>query len=251
MKNMGAPEFAGRGWRKFLLFFCVIATWYGLLQVLPLDQWLLKMLLWVEGCGYWGPAVFSLLYIPSCVLMFPDVLPNAAAGAIWGVGMGAVAVSFGRMFGSAMTFLLTRIIAGRWSERRIGADPRMAAVADAVQHQGFRIVLLLRLCPLFPAVMLNYTLGLTRISLPAYALATLIGMIPRTLLVAYIGSGTRSVVELADGAEANVIANPALYWGGLLLSLITVIIIAIKTRQILNEALQGPAAQSAKQTSPK
>jgi uncharacterized membrane protein YdjX (TVP38/TMEM64 family) len=111
-------------------------------------------------------------------------------------------------------------------------------VANAVQRQGFRIVLLLRLCPLFPVIMLNYTLGLTRISLPAYALATLIGMIPRTLMVAYIGSGARSLMELAGGHDVNPIANPALYWGGLLLSLITVIILAVKTRQIINEALQ-------------
>ncbi len=248
MKNTGASGLARRGWRKFLLFFCVIAAWYGLLQVLPLDQRLMQMLLWVEGRGYWGPVIFSLLYIPSCVLMFPDVLPNAAAGAIWGVGIGAVAVSFGRMFGSAATFLLTRSIAGRWSKHNMAADPKMAAVSDAVQRQGFRIVLLLRLCPLFPVIMLNYTLGLTRISLPAYALATLIGMIPRTLMVAYIGSGTRSLMELADGAEVNLIANPSLYWGGLLLSLITVAMIAVKTRQVINEALQESSAESAKQT---
>jgi len=244
MKNTREPRYTGRVWPKSLIFFVVIVTWYGLLQVLPLDKWLLNMLLWVEGCGYWGPVLFSLMYIPSCVLMFPDVLPNAAAGAIWGVGIGAVAVSFGRMFGSTMTFLLTRSIAGRWSERRIAADPRMSAIANAVQRQGFRIVLLLRLCPLFPVIMLNYTLGMTRISFPAYALATLIGMIPRTLVVAYVGSGARSLMELAGGKEVNLIAHPALYWGGLLLSLITVIVIAVKTRQIINEALQGDSKGS-------
>jgi uncharacterized membrane protein YdjX (TVP38/TMEM64 family) len=225
-----------RLWPKALIFFAIIGTWYGLSRVLPLETWLLDVIAWIKGLGPWGPVIFILLYIPSSVLMFPDFLPNAAAGAIWGVGVGTVAVSLGRVLGSAATFLLTRSIAGRWIERKMAADPRFAAVSEAVGREGFRLVVLLRLCPLFPVIMLNYTLGLTRVSLPAYAIGTLVGMIPRTLFLAYAGSGTQSLADLADGNKMNVTGHPMLYWGGLVLSLTIVIILANKARRLINEA---------------
>lgn len=223
-------------WPKVLAVFTVIATWYGLSRILPLETWLLDLLAWVEGRGPWGPVIFILLYAPTCVLMFPDVFPNAAAGAIWGVGIGTVVSLLGRVLGSTITFLLTRSIAGRWIERKMAADPKFAAVSEAVGREGFRIVVLLRLCPIFPALMLNYALGLTRVSLRAAAAGTLIGMIPRTLLVAYLGSGTRNLADVATGEGIRLTAHPTLYWGGLVLSLVIVIILANKARRLINEA---------------
>jgi len=227
-----------RLWPKVLIFFTIIAAWYGLSWVLPLEAWFLDLLAWIERLGPWGAFIFILLYIPFCVLMFPDILPNAAAGAIWGVGVGTVAVSLGRGLGSAVTFLLARNIAGHRLDRKMEADPKFAAVAEAVGRQGFRFVVLLRLCPLFPAIMLNYALGMTRVSLRAYVAGTLIGMIPRTLFVAYVGSGTRSVAGLVAGDEIRLSAHPVLYWGGLVLSLVIVAFLSNKARRLINEATQ-------------
>jgi len=168
--------------------------------------------------------------------MFPDILPNAAAGAIWGVGIGAVAASVGRILGSTVTFLLARYLTKNWQERRMASDPKFAAVAKAVERDGFRIVILLRLCPLFPVIMLNYGLGMTGVRLRSYILGTLLGMIPRTLFVAYSGSGVRSLMDLTSGSGVDVTGNPLIYWGGLVLSLIILIILANKARHLINEA---------------
>lgn len=232
----GQGEANGRLWHKTFFFFTIIAAWYGLSRLVPLEAWLVSVLTWVEGMGFWGPVIFIFIYVPSCVLMFPDIFPNAAAGALWGVGVGAVAVSFGRMIGSAATFLLVRRIGGRWIERKMAADPKFAAVAEAVGREGFRIVALLRLCPLFPVIMLNYGLGLTRVTLPAYMAATLIGMIPRTVFVAYVGSGARSLADLAGGGETPLAGDAALFWTGLAISLVIVVILARKARKLINEA---------------
>ncbi len=225
----------GRFWLKVLVYVAVIAGWYALSRVFPLDAWLLSLLSWMEGLDAWGAFIFVILYVPSCVLMLPDVLPNAAAGAIWGIGAGTVAVSIGRVLGSAVTFLLARGIAGGLVERRMARDPKFAAVAEAVGRDGFRFVVLLRLCPLFPAFMLNYLLGLTRVRLGAYATGTLLGMLPRTVVVAYIGAGARSLADLSAGNTMNVAAHPVLFWGGLALSLVVAVILAIKARRLVKE----------------
>lgn len=224
-----------RIWLRVLIFLAIIATWYGASFFLPLESWLLTVLAWVGELGIWGPFVFMGLYIPSCVLMFPDILPNAAAGAVWGVGVGSVAVSLGRMLGATATFLLTRNIAGGWAERKMKSDPRFEAIAGAIGREGFRLVVLLRLCPMFPVIMLNYSLGLTPVTLRSYALGTLIGMIPRTIFVAYIGSGTRNIFDPAGGGE-SISISPVFYWGGLVFSLLVVVILAGRARRLINEA---------------
>jgi len=234
--SRATPDAPRRVWPKILLFTVIIALWYVLLQVSPLDEWLLKMLSWVEELKFWGPFIFVLLYIPSCVLMFPDILPNAAAGAIWGVGIGTAAASVGRLFGCTATFLSARYFSRKWQEQRMADDPKFAALSKAIEREGFRIVILLRLCPLFPVIMLNYGLGMTQVRLRSYLLGTFIGMIPRTLFVAYSGSGARSVMDLASGDGTQSAGNPLIYWGGLVLCLIIVIILANKARKLINEA---------------
>lgn len=226
-----------RIWLRVLIFLAVIAAWYGVSFFLPLESWLLNVLARVGELGPWGPFVFILLYIPSCVLMFPDLLPNAAAGAVWGVGIGTVAVSLGRVLGSTATFLLTRGLAGGWAERKMASDPRFEAIAGAIGREGFRLVVLLRLCPMFPVIMLNYSLGLTPVTLNAYVTGTLIGMIPRTIFVAYIGSGTRTLFDPAGGG-GTISIDPVFYWGGLVFSLLVVIILAYQARRLINEAAQ-------------
>lgn len=225
-----------RLWPKLTIFLAIIATWYVLSLAFPVGQWLLTVLTWVEGLGIWGPMVFVLLYLPACILMFPDVLPNAAAGAIWGVGVGVLAVSFGRALGSMATFLLMRRLGRRCLEQRMAADPRFAAVSDAVGREGFRIVALLRLCPIFPAIMLNYGLGLTRVSLGAFVAGTFLGMIPRTLFIAYVGSGTRTVAGVVNGDIGAGPAGTGYYLAGLLVSLVIVIVLARKAKRLIDEA---------------
>lgn len=227
---------AKRIWPKFLFFVVVIALWYLLLQVSPLDKWLLVFLARLENSGAWGPLLFVLLYIPACVLMFPDILPNAAAGAIWGIVTATAVVSIGRVLGSTLTFLVARYFTRGWQERRMAKDPKFAAVARAVEREGFRFVLLLRLCPLFPVIMLNYGLGMTSVRLRSYMLGTLLGLIPRTIIVAYSGSGLRSVLDLTSGQHLQTTGNPVVYWGGLALSLIVFVILAHKARQLIQVA---------------
>lgn len=143
------------GWIKIFIFIGIVAAWYGLLRILPVDIWLFHILTWIKDSSFWGPIIFVLLYLPFCILMLPDFLPNAAAGAIWGVGVGSAVVSCGRVLGSAVTFLLARRVAKNWIERRMVNDDKFAAVSRAIEREGFRIVFLVRLCPLFPSIVLN------------------------------------------------------------------------------------------------
>ena len=96
---------------------------------------------------------------------------------------------------ATLAFVLGRTVARGWIARRIAGSPRFAAVDEAIGENGFRIVLLLRLSPLFPFNLLNYALGLTRLSLRDYVVASALGMLPGTILYVYLGSLVTSASE--------------------------------------------------------
>ena len=72
--------------------------------------------------------------------------------------------------------------------KRIASYPRFQAIDRAVGEQGFKIVLLTRLSPIFPFNLLNYAFGLTKVRLWQYVLASWIGMLPGTIMYVYLGS---------------------------------------------------------------
>lgn len=154
---------------------------------------------WVEGLGLWGPVVYILGYAAATVAFIPGSLLTLAGGAIFGILEGTAYVFVGATLGATLAFLVARYVARRPIERRLGENERFAAIDSAVARRGRRIVFLLRLSPIFPFVLLNYALGLTRVRLWDYVLASF-GMIPGTLLYVYYGKLAGDVATLAAGA---------------------------------------------------
>ena len=143
---------------------------------------------WIAGLGPWGLAIFVLLYMAATVLLLPAVVLTLGAGAVFGVVWGFVAVSVGATLGAVAAFLVGRYLARDWVATRVAASPRLGAIDAAVAREGWKIVLLTRLSPAFPFVLLNYAYALTRVSLRHYVLASWIGMMPGIVLYTYLGS---------------------------------------------------------------
>lgn len=153
---------------------------------------------WVESIGPAGPIVFILGYTAAAVALVPASLLTLAAGAIFGLGPGVAWSFLGAFLGSAAAFQVARHGGRRFVEHRIAGDARFTAIDRAIAEQGGRIVFLLRLSPVFPFVLLNYALGLTRIGFRDYLFAAL-GMLPGTLLYVYYGTVAGEVAALAGG----------------------------------------------------
>lgn len=158
---------------------------------------------WVQGLGVWGPLVFILGYAVATVAFVPGSLLTLAAGAIFGLVEGTIYTLAGATLGASCAFLVARYLARRAIERRIAGHPRFAAIDRAVSGEGFKIVALLRLSPVFPFNLLNYALGLTRVRFLSY-LAASIAMLPGTLLYVYYGTAAGSLAAaLGGGATAQ------------------------------------------------
>lgn len=205
-----------------------------------------------RSLGPWRAApIVAALYVPACVLFLPGSLVTLGAGVL-GPAAGTVAVSLGSTTGACVAFLLGRTLARPWVEARVAQVPRWRAIDAAVARDGLKIVLLLRLSPVFPFNLLNYALGLTDVRLRDYALASFFGMLPGTVVFVLAGSAIGSVASLvhpdASGGEASP-AQLALLAVGLVATIAAAVVIARSARRAIESASQPPAPATGAGTS--
>lgn len=194
---------------------------------------------YIAELGAIGPVVFIAGYAIATVAFIPGSLLTLAAGAIFGLGRGVAFVFVAATLGSTLAFLVARYFARAAIERRLAGNTRFAAVDRAIAAQGRRIVLLLRLSPAFPFSLLNYALGLTRVSLRDYVMAS-VGMLPGTVLFVYYGKLAGDVAALASGVQTPRDAGYYTVLGvGLLATLVVTTLVTKTARRALREATEG------------
>jgi uncharacterized membrane protein YdjX (TVP38/TMEM64 family) len=191
----------------------------------------------LAALGAWGPVAFAAAYAVACVVGVPASLMTLAAGALFGLAVGTAAAFAGALLGATLAFLVSRYVARALVERRVARDARFAALDRAVGAQGRRLVFLLRLSPVFPFVLLNYALGLTRVRLRDYVVASA-GMLPGTLLYVYYGKLAGDVAVLAAGAASP---RDAGYWVVLALGLAATVVVTTIITRLARRALGGIA----------
>jgi uncharacterized membrane protein YdjX (TVP38/TMEM64 family) len=110
-----------------------------------------------------------------------------------------VLVWIAHLLSSTVAFVISRSVARPWIERKMQRNAYFLAIDRAIRRKGFLVVLLTRLVMVLPYPALNYTLGLTRVSLRDYALATNIGSIPPLFLFVYLGTTVSDVTAIING----------------------------------------------------
>src|SRR6266516_4065782 len=193
-------------------------------------QDLLKAALdWIGKLGPWGPVIFVGLYVVATVLFVPGSVLTLGAGAVFGVALGSVCVSISATLGATAAFLVGRYLARDAIARRIEKNEKFAAIDRAVADEGWKIVFLTRLSPVFPFTLLNYAFGLTRVRLGQYVLASWIGMMPGTVMYVYLGS----LVNVGAGHRQRTTGEWVLYGVGLLATIAVTICVTRVARQAL------------------
>ncbi|NQT11967.1 MAG: TVP38/TMEM64 family protein [Planctomycetes bacterium] len=205
--------------------------------VLPAKDYLAGLLQRIESVGPWGPVLLAGAYVVACVLFVPGSVLTLAAGFLFGVVRGTIAVSVGSVLGATAAFLVGRTLLRGWIEKRIAAYPRFQAIDRAVGKEGFKIVLLVRLSPIFPFNLFNYAFGLTKVRLWQYVLASWIGMLPGTLMYVYLGSALKSLAEVAAGAPKGGTLRTVFFVAGLVMTVLATVVVTRVARRALTEAV--------------
>jgi uncharacterized membrane protein YdjX (TVP38/TMEM64 family) len=231
---LSPPSPAASGFRwKWLLYAVVAAALLVATRYFNVQDLLKQALAWVGGLGLWGVVLFIAIYVVATVFFVPGSVLTLGAGAVFGVLWGSVYVSIAATLGATCAFLVGRYLARDAIARKIEGNERFAAIDRAVANDGWKIVGLTRLSPVFPFTLLNYAFGLTRVKLSHYVLASWIGMMPGTVMYVYLGS----LAKAASGERTRTAGEWALYGVGLLATVVVTVFVTRIARQALTKRI--------------
>jgi uncharacterized membrane protein YdjX (TVP38/TMEM64 family) len=189
----------------------------------------------IARLGPWGLVIFAGIYVVATVLLIPGSVLTLGAGAVFGVALGSVCVSISATLGATAAFLVGRYLARDAIAQKIGKNQKFAAIDQAVAEEGWKIVLLTRLSPVFPFTLLNYGFAITRVKLSHYVLASLVGMIPGTVMYVYLGS----LANIPTGHRQRTTGEWVLYGVGLLATIAVTVFVTRIARKALAKKITG------------
>ena len=230
-----------KGTRGIFKLIVLVVILGGLLlagKLFGVQRYFVPLLEWVRSLGLWGPVLVAVFYVLFCVLMVPGSVITLGAGFLFGLISGTITVSIGSTLGACAAFLVGRTFARGWVEQRVVGRPKFRAIDEAVGKQGFKIVLLTRLSPVFPFNIQNYAYGLTKVKFWQYALASWLGMLPGTLMFVYFGSAARSLTEAATGQIQAGPAQRVFFWVALAATIAVVFFVTRVARKALTQAME-------------
>ena len=152
---------------------------------------------WVKDAGAAGPILFMAIYAIGTVFFLPGSVLTLAGGALFGPVLGTFYNLTGATIGATLAFLVARYLTSNWVEQKTGG--RLKQLKEGVEGEGWRFVAFVRLVPLFPFNLLNYALGLTRIKLSHYVIASYLCMLPGAIAYTYLGYAGREAVAGGEG----------------------------------------------------
>jgi len=227
-----------------ILLAIMVVTMLVAIALLPVTEWLALGIAWVETHRTLAWIVYLATYIIATVLVVPVSILTLAAGYLFGLPLGVVLASVGTALGASGALLVGRFFVREWIEKRIADLPRFQALDQATRHEGFLIVFLSRLSPLFPFNLINYGLALTSVRFRDYFVASWLGMLPITILYTYVGSAAKNLTDLTSGGLQSGAFNQTLVLVGLAASVVLTVLITRKATRTLSQHLaREPAEQ--------
>ena len=150
-------------------------------------------------------AAYMVVYVAMAALSLPGAaILTLAGGALFGVVVGTIAVSFASSIGATLAFLIARFVLRDAVRSRFGA--RLKPIEDGVRRDGAFYLFTLRLVPIFPFFLVNLLMALTPIPTAVFYGVSQVGMLPATIAYVYAGSRLAQITSLRDVASAKLIA---------------------------------------------
>lgn len=197
------------------------------------EQAIKALFAWIRGLGSWGFVAFVLIDMLVVVLLLPGIVLTMGAGFLFGLVKGTLLIILATTAGGATAFLIARYLFNEAVTRYLGHHPKLNAISDEFTPDAWKIVMLTRLIPFFPFKLSNYFFGITNFSLWHYVLGTLIGIIPNTIFLVYLGSITADIAAQAASEELFSSSHWLSYVIGLAATVVALTVITQRSRRAL------------------
>jgi uncharacterized membrane protein YdjX (TVP38/TMEM64 family) len=149
--------------------------------------------------------VFFVFYVAISATSLPGgAVLTLGAGAIFGVALGTLLVSFASTLGATLAFLASRYLFASWVRRRLGSA--LATLDHGIERDGARYLFLARLVPVIPFFVVNFGMGLTRMRTFTYYWVSQASMLAGTLPFAHAGERLAEMRSPADVLSPGVLS---------------------------------------------
>ncbi|MDF1741663.1 MAG: TVP38/TMEM64 family protein [Verrucomicrobiales bacterium] len=212
----------------YLVGFVVLVVFAGSF-FLPVKDWVNALSDWIAGLGYWGPVVYIVFYVLATLLLLPGAALTPLAGFLFGLGWGSLWAIIGSNIGANLAFLIGRYFARSAVEKRVSENEKFSAIDEAVGNEGWKIVGLTRMSPVFPFTLLNYAYSLTSVKWIHFALASFVGMAPGTVMYVYFGSLGKLAAEADETSTGKIIL--------MIVGLIATVLVTVFVTKLAKKAL--------------
>ncbi len=198
----------------------------------------------------WGGVLYPMLYAACNILLLPGGVLAIGSGLFFGLWWGFALNLAGNVGGAAVSFLISRKLGRAWIEKRLLQQGKWAALDVAIAREGWKIIFLSQVHPLFPSSLLNYFYGFTRIRFGPCMLWIALGQAPGLFLYAYMGTLAQLGLRLWRGQTHPRLVEYLTWFGGLGLTLVATALLARLALRLLAEAQQTAVNPVLPATSP-
>lgn len=209
-----------------LVLLAVAGTVWAFLDLATLERTLGEL-------GPWGPVAFLVVFVVVTPVLVPDTPLTIAAGALFGLVWGTILTSIGAFVTAAIIYLVSRWLLHDWLQQVLARQPRLRAVESVVARGQKRLLILLRLIPINPALV-NYLLAATSISFGRYMLSCL-GLVPTYFATVYVGWMARiATTGVHEASWSDYLAG-----GGFVVTIVVLVMATRAARRAIREAEGG------------
>jgi pyruvate/2-oxoglutarate dehydrogenase complex dihydrolipoamide dehydrogenase (E3) component/uncharacterized membrane protein YdjX (TVP38/TMEM64 family) len=142
---------------------------------------------WHAAHPWTAAGAFFAIYVAVAALSVPGAVPmTLAAGALFGLALGTVLVSFASSIGATLAFLAARFVLRDWVQARF--SDRLEPINEGMRRDGVFYLFALRLVPLAPFFVINLVMGLTPMRARTFYGVSQLGMLAGTGVYVYAGT---------------------------------------------------------------
>src|SRR4051812_17882677 len=234
---------------QFILFVVAVLLLVVLSRLLPIVSVIAAVQQRVAQWGEWSAVCYPLLFALCNLLLLPGGILCVGSGFFFGLWWGFFIVLIGNIIAATISFAVTRSFGQRWFRNKISGHPRLAALVPAVEREGWKIVVLSQLHPLFPTSLVTYLYGLSRIPFRTYLLWVTVGRTPGLFLYVYLGTLGQFGLNLMKGKSHPRVVEYWI-WGGAFI--ISALILFVLGRVALDamEKVHGQEVPAKQESSP-
>lgn len=149
---------------------------------------------------------YMAIYITVTALSLPGAaVMTLAGGALFGLLVGTVVVSFASTIGATIACMVSRFLLRDWVQNKFG--DRLQTINEGVSKEGAFYLFTVRLIPVFPFFIINLLMGLTKMRILTFFWVSQLGMLAGTIVFVNAGKELAKIDSLQGILSPGLLAS--------------------------------------------